>query len=542
MYHQVYLDPDVTELFGFAVENLDGSFSFYKYLRLPFGVASAVYLTDCLTRPLKNFCHRHNVDVSVYIDDGVTVEVNHFKCLVSTYFVMSVLLCAGWHLQLSKCQLEPIRKIQYLGFILDSSRMIISLPSVKIQKVLVLLTQVIDAYDSNDPIAVKMLASLLGKLCHSFFSHGDFIRVVARNSNHTLGLHTTRYGWKGQLFVTSDMFCELSLCLKHFVSLNGQPIRSESKIIEVIAPHQVSFMLENLDPADLNKNCNIFVSDASDHTAFAFKAGDCKIISDYLFTPEEADLSSGHRELLCVIKSFEQYSNYFESLRGQLIIWITDSMCLYSFLRIGSRNTVIQKLLIELKLKEFQFGIKIIPKWLPRDSSLISLADCGSKLFKSSNEFGISPQDFSFVQNHFSLKFTVDGFSTSRNNKVDKFISPFPQLNCFDIDFFTHTLSPTEVYYLHPPIALIARTINKLKIYDDITAVLVVPIWTTHPFWPSILEGSFFASFIQDFLIWDPFYIASSTENLFNGHKAFKTVALLIHTGNKFSVPLPEFL
>ena len=84
------------------------------------------------------------------------------------------------------------------------------------------------------------------------------------------------------MFVNADMFQELSLCKEHFVSLNGQPIRTESKTIEVLSPHQISFLIDNIDPNDLNKHCNIFVSDASDHSAFSFKAGDCKIISDYL--------------------------------------------------------------------------------------------------------------------------------------------------------------------------------------------------------------------------------------------------------------------
>ena len=134
--------------------------------------------------------------------------------------------------------------------------------------------------------------------------------------------------------------------------------------------------------------------------AYSFKAGDCKIVSDYLFTPQETELSSGHRELLSIIKAFEHYSNYFSTLKGQIVIWITDSMCLYSFLCIGSRNLVIQKLLIQLKILEFKYSLKIIPKWLPRDSSLITLADCGSKLFKSSNEFGISLNDFNFLYNY----------------------------------------------------------------------------------------------------------------------------------------------
>jgi hypothetical protein len=41
MYHQVWLDPSVTDMFGFAVEMEDGELKYFKYLKLPFGTSTA---------------------------------------------------------------------------------------------------------------------------------------------------------------------------------------------------------------------------------------------------------------------------------------------------------------------------------------------------------------------------------------------------------------------------------------------------------------------------------------------------------------------
>ena len=57
----------------------NGSLIYYKYLRLPFGAATAVWVVDCLIKPIKYFCHRHNVDVSVYIDEGITIVSYFFR-------------------------------------------------------------------------------------------------------------------------------------------------------------------------------------------------------------------------------------------------------------------------------------------------------------------------------------------------------------------------------------------------------------------------------------------------------------------------------
>ncbi len=67
MYHQCFLDPSITEFFGFAVKEIDGSETYYRYLRLPFGTATAVFITDQLMKPIKSLCHKHSVDVSIYI-------------------------------------------------------------------------------------------------------------------------------------------------------------------------------------------------------------------------------------------------------------------------------------------------------------------------------------------------------------------------------------------------------------------------------------------------------------------------------------------
>ena len=62
MYHQVMLDPSITELFGFAILDEFGNDKFFKYIKLPFGTSTAVFLVTKLLRPLKLFCHRFGVD------------------------------------------------------------------------------------------------------------------------------------------------------------------------------------------------------------------------------------------------------------------------------------------------------------------------------------------------------------------------------------------------------------------------------------------------------------------------------------------------
>ncbi len=171
-----------------------------------------------------------------------------------------MILCSGWSFQVTKCNLEPVRQIQYLGYLLDSSRMIISLPIVKVQKVLILLDKILSAYENKVKISAKDLAAFLGRLSHSFFSHGNFVKIISRNSNHELGSCVIRYDWNGFLFITDDMYNELCVCKYYYNSFNGQPIQTEVLKFEVISPSQISLLIKDVDPRDVNLPRHVFVS------------------------------------------------------------------------------------------------------------------------------------------------------------------------------------------------------------------------------------------------------------------------------------------
>ncbi len=325
MYHQVRLHPEVSDLFGFCVKDLKGVKSFYKYTVLSFGVSTAVYLVDQLIRPIKVFAHRLSVDISVYIDDGLTIELTYFKCLTSTYFVISVILRAGWSFQISKCFLSPMKETVYLGYILNSHDMTISLPETKLVKMEFLLSQLMAAFENSSPVEARFLASFLGKLSHAIHSHGSFVKIVARMSNHALGLHVAYYDdWDHSLFVNKDMLRKFLLCNKYLRQFNGQSIFTEQQNFKIIGKHQTFDLVTHVNSNDICKNSFVFCSDASDLESYAFKARDCRIVSNYVFSPSETQLSSGARELLAVVQSFKTFKVFFESNPNSVIIWVTD--------------------------------------------------------------------------------------------------------------------------------------------------------------------------------------------------------------------------
>ncbi len=180
------------------------------------------------------------------------------------------------------------------------------------------------------------------------------------------------------------------------------------------------------------------------------------------------------------------------------------------------------------------------PKWLPRDNYLISLADIGSKLNSSSDEYGLAHSSLSYILSEFSIKLTVDGFASAKNFRTEKFISATPQVNCHDVDFFSCSLSDKEFYYLHCPVKLINRTINKIILYPNLHCLLIIPCWPSNSFWNSIANAKSFKWFVKKAICFNPFYISFNKCNFFTGYKNFFTLALWIETSEINSFPLPS--
>ena len=541
MYHQVHLDKRAVQFFGFSVVDAQGKRRYYVYLVLAFGTSSAVAITDKLTKPIKLMCFVMAIILCLYIDDGLIIGNSFRFCEASYKYSVFLLQMAGWTLQEAKCISIPSNRILYLGYILDSEVMRILVEVSKCLRVVQMIDEVKSLFNKDKKIECRDLASLCGLLAHLIHSHGSFISVISRHCNNSLGKEVTRSGWESSLCVTVDMLVELNMCQDNIIALNGQPLIKEEAVVAVMDPTQIELIINDVDPLDMEKERHVFVSDSSDSKAFFFKAGELRITDEYMFTPTEAQLSSSFRELLAVEKSFIMYSEYFKTLSGALLIWVTDSACLVSFLEKGSRVPMIQKTVMRIKKLEFQFKLKIKGKWVSRNEELLRMADAGSKIHLCSDQFGVSTEDFLEIQSLVGRKFTVDGFGSAVSKKCLKFISACPQQGCLDVDFFSHTMSTAEFYFLHPPPKLLVRLAEKIQCYNSVRGIIIMPAWRSHGFWSFFVKQGYFEWFVKRFWVISPTYESYSRNTMFQGKKSFATLVLEFDTAFRNKLKCPSF-
>ena len=92
---------------------------------------------------------------------------------------------------------------------------------------------------------------------------------------------------------------------------------------------------------------------------------------------------------------------------------------------------------------------------------------------------------------------SVDLFANYYNRKCDRFYSLFYSPKAIGVDAFLHSWAG-ETCLMVPPISLVTKALYHAKLCKC-SVVLVVPVWTSAPFWP-VLKNHF-KSHIRDFMV-----------------------------------------
>ena len=83
----------------------------YKFVCLPFGLASAPRTFTKILKPVANFLGSHGVKMLVYIDDILVTADTKESLRQQLHLVSSTLTALGFALNTKKCILEPTQQI-----------------------------------------------------------------------------------------------------------------------------------------------------------------------------------------------------------------------------------------------------------------------------------------------------------------------------------------------------------------------------------------------------------------------------------------------
>jgi hypothetical protein len=448
-FFHVRLDPAYRKFFGFALPGEDGEVQYFQFKVMAYGYRPAVGVVTRLLQPVKAYLHKLGIKVSLYVDDGRVTATSERLAMEQLSTALQVIQSCGWNVQWAKTSTAAEQVHLHLGFFTDSINMCYFFPQQKQQVVLEQLQKVLAEADVGLALAARDLAKLLGRLNSMRRSHGNIVGVMSRSSQHQLGCTVMDQGWESSLQLGVDARGELLFLLQHLQEYNGQHITSAAARSHVVSLVQRDRELELVQQSDVQLP-NLFVSDASDSHAFVYKAdGLFQYVLDVEFSPEQASASSGLRELLAVRFALSRDPEQFREFRGGRIYWQTDSRNCYLFLKKGSRIPAIQSEAALIKKMERELGVTIEPVWTPRTQARIILADLGSKLSASTDEWGVHREDLSRLFAEWDFRPDVDIMAAGNNAVCKKFFSVLPQVSSAGLNVFCQKLEVGKKYCGH---------------------------------------------------------------------------------------------
>ena len=362
MYFHVKLHPDSIKYFGFCLPGVQGEPIYYQFTIMCYGFNQAVQVVTRLTKPLKTWLHDQGIRTAQYLDDNLTIGDNKQDCKYKFKLSLLIFQLAGWKIQWKKTSSEPVQRLLFLGFILDTVKMKYFAAEEKllnIENLMVdLLTKIVYKVSFNS----RNIAGLLGKIQSLRRSHGPLVGIMSRSTQHLLGKFIYENGWTTGLVLNNQCFDKLTALKNELKTSNGHFIQNSHTAGKIFELEEVSRMVRIIESTD-TKVKNLMVSDASETSAFVYHDGQVELINDHEFDNFEKSTSSGHRELLAVIKTLESEQNlsFFTKLNNRRIYSQTDSKNSFIFMSRGSRVPSIQKDVFKLKLLEKHLNLQIVP-------------------------------------------------------------------------------------------------------------------------------------------------------------------------------------
>ena len=462
-YLQVPVNRNFWPYLGFAIQTEGKSERYFWYKMLPFGLNDAArVLTKLMRCPIKHW-RAQGISVFLHIDDGFSFADSREVALKNSAIVRADLIALGLLISEEKCSWGARSKLEWTGFIWDTSLFQLFVTEKKLAKAEALIFEL---KSSTGPVGIRQVAGLVGLLGSFYLAMGPRSRFHSRSLMTLVAGQVQKLGWNGCTGLDSQCHAELDFWNDNLRSLNGARIRVEG-------------LVKDLDAKDL-------VSDAGDMLVGVteFKDG-VEDVSKRMQQPllvDDLGESSTYRELRALEMAIEARG---QSLAGQAVRWVTDSQSAVTILRVGSMKPRCHAVAVRVWGLVHSFGIALSCIWMPRTSTEIMVADDLSKNFDSS-EYKLSRDDFSVLCQKFG-PFCLDLFASPTSFLFKPFCSRFLCKDAVAVDAFTIDWGSLTNGFFHPPVEVVTRVLKHAQ-FVKAKGVLIVPVWESADFWPVIVR------------------------------------------------------
>lgn len=424
-------------------------------LGMPQGTSCAPFVFTAVIKTVWRALRAQNIQVLGYLDDCLLVMPRMSKEEAQEQLKAGVDMFTrlGFQVNLEKTSKEPGHAITFLGLEIDTARWTVSWPKAKR-----LAVQKEAARLLCQPITPRALAHVVGA-AKAAAQAWPLVHLELFNLQRVIA-EKARDGWDKPFHANAVTFHELRTLVKLLSKEKVAPLsrgRTHATLRTDAAPSHGWGAVLNIGTRE-------------------WRYGEAWPASQHMKHSTELEM----RAVLCAITHFQPLLQDVK-----LLIESDCSTVVHDLNRKRAGSRALQTLALQVLQLVDKLNIELTCSHLAGALNLIS-----DKLSRTEIHSGLvlRAEVFAVIQEQLG-PCTIDAFATHSNAKLPRYFTRLPDPNAEAQDFFSQHLSQQELYYIFPPIALLLRTLAKLR-KEHARAVVVAPCFPEQVWAPLLRLGA----------------------------------------------------
>jgi hypothetical protein len=430
----------------------------YQYRCCPFGWSRSPQWFQAFTAHIAKICRsEYNFRVVVYLDDFLVMGSSQEEAEQNTRILVRLLQHFGFTPNWTKSKLLPAQQREFLGTIIDSVAMALSVPQAKLKKYRQAARRLLRRARQSIPIRLVDLQSIVGQL-------QSCSQCIPLCRMRMAGLfRALREAVRFAQPVTLDF--EAIEDLESWIALsdqwNGRGFRT---------PTPDFLFTTDASPVGWGGHCTV--------------PPQPQVLAQGRFLSLTKLDSTNEKELLAVFFCLRSFHRQFQ-WRNCHVRVVTDSVTAMLYLnKAGGRVPSLMAITKKILKYALSFGITLSAEYIKSKENV--LADSQSREFLQPHiEYRLIPSLFKKIDLVFGPH-QVDGFAAMENHQLKQYVSWRPDPYSMYPDLFSRKFPRGQVYCF-PPFILVLRLLTKIS-QEERVATVVLPFWKGQPFWPVMLS------------------------------------------------------
>lgn len=409
--------------------------------------------TKALKPPLSEL-RLKDITIAAYLDDCLNMNKGKLKCWENTKIIIRTFQNLGFTVHPEpKSSFYPTQKIEFLGFVINSVSMTITLTNNKKEKLKLFCSNILTTRMPK----IRTIASILGKITSSFPA-AKFGRLHYRALERckATALHENKGNFNARLILTDEAKTDIQWWKENIDQLYN----------DIIVP-----------------NPDLCIT--TDASSYGWGAVMGQTSTGGLFSINEKEGHINVLELKAILFGLQSLARDISN--SHIKILTDNSTAVACINKFGtSRSQECDIIAKQIWFWASQSNIWLSATHLPGKEN--TEADYESRKHEVHTEWKLNESIFHFICEELQFSPQIDLFATRINTQLQTFVSYRPDPDCFAVNAFLLNWGK-EKFYAFPPFACLGKTLQKI-FQDKAKGILIAPDWPSQAFYTRLKEMS----------------------------------------------------